>query len=315
MQDFILNFTPTGMVPTRALTPHVPLTPEEIVEEVVHCADLGAAQLPAMAIALAVGGGVRVGLEDNLWFDGDRTELATNAALVERVVALGRLLGRARRGAPAGRLAVGRTARMTSPIRKIRDVVRHGLLLQTLLDLLRRIGLEITPYYVVEESLDWLPEELPPTQVPDLTMRCLEPADAALAAMPDGAITEVEARERLESGVWGLGAWSGSELIAFVWADLTELDFDPCRRPLAADEAYLFGARTSRRCRGMNLNPALRREMYAQLAGRGRTRLVSISYALNRPAIRFKQELGARFTHLYLFISRGGRWRCNWRRR
>lgn len=262
MDDFILNLTPTGMVPTRALTPHVPLTPEEIVADVLRCADLGAgmvhlhardadgqptyardvyarligglrearpalvlcvstsgrvhsefwqraevleldgdlkpdfasltlsslnfsrqaslnppdlvrdlaakmldrgirpefecfdlgminvarylidrglaqppfyfnlilgnlagaqanplalgamlrelppdavwsvgglggAQLPAMALSLASGGGVRVGLEDNLWMDDARTELATNPALVERTVALARLLGRA----------------------------------------------------------------------------------------------------------------------------------------------------------------------------------------------------------------------------
>ncbi|NLO74887.1 MAG: 3-keto-5-aminohexanoate cleavage protein, partial [candidate division WS1 bacterium] len=48
----------------------------------------------ATAMALAAGGGVRVGLEDNLWLDEARSELATNAALVERTVALGRLLGR-----------------------------------------------------------------------------------------------------------------------------------------------------------------------------------------------------------------------------
>ena len=29
---FILNFTSTGMIPTREMTPHVPLTPEEIVQ-------------------------------------------------------------------------------------------------------------------------------------------------------------------------------------------------------------------------------------------------------------------------------------------
>ena len=202
---------------------------------------------------------------------------------------------------------------MTSTISKIRDVVRHGLLFQTLLDLLRRTGIEITPYYIVEESLDRLPRDVPKTQVPDLTMRFLEPADAAaLEAMPDGAIPEAEARRRLEQGVWGFGAWSNGELIAFAWAHLRELDFDPCRRPLSDDEAYLFGAKTSRRCRGMNLNPALRREMYERLATRGRTRLISISYALNHPAIRFKQKLGARFTRLYIFTSFWGRWRCNW---
>ena len=38
---FILNFTPTGMIPTRAMTPHVPITPAEIVDQVLSVAELG----------------------------------------------------------------------------------------------------------------------------------------------------------------------------------------------------------------------------------------------------------------------------------
>lgn len=41
-----------------------------------------------------MGGHVRVGLEDNLWMDDDRTDLATNTRLVERVVAAARAQGR-----------------------------------------------------------------------------------------------------------------------------------------------------------------------------------------------------------------------------
>jgi uncharacterized protein (DUF849 family) len=38
---FILNFTPTGMIPTRQMTHKVPLSPEEIVEQVLEVAELG----------------------------------------------------------------------------------------------------------------------------------------------------------------------------------------------------------------------------------------------------------------------------------
>ena len=48
-------------------------------------AGIGRFQHQANLTAIAAGGHVRVGLEDNLWFDRGRTELATNAALVERV--------------------------------------------------------------------------------------------------------------------------------------------------------------------------------------------------------------------------------------
>ena len=44
--------------------------------------------------AIAMSGHVRIGLEDNIWWDDDRTELATNVRLVERVVAIGRAMGR-----------------------------------------------------------------------------------------------------------------------------------------------------------------------------------------------------------------------------
>lgn len=57
-------------------------------------AGIGRSQFAMNSLAIAMGGGVRVGLEDNLWFDRERTELASNPKLVERVVAMGRAMGR-----------------------------------------------------------------------------------------------------------------------------------------------------------------------------------------------------------------------------
>ena len=54
-------------------------------------AGLGDYQLTAQALAVAAGGGVRVGLEDGIFFDRARTTLATNPMLVERVHELMRL--------------------------------------------------------------------------------------------------------------------------------------------------------------------------------------------------------------------------------
>ncbi len=57
-------------------------------------AGIGEAQLPMNAAAVAIGGGVRVGLEDNIWFDAERTRLATNADLLRRVHDLAACHGR-----------------------------------------------------------------------------------------------------------------------------------------------------------------------------------------------------------------------------
>jgi 3-keto-5-aminohexanoate cleavage enzyme len=48
-------------------------------------AGIGAAQLKMNSIAIAYGGGVRVGLEDNIWFDSKRTVLASNLDLLYRI--------------------------------------------------------------------------------------------------------------------------------------------------------------------------------------------------------------------------------------
>jgi 3-oxoadipate:acetyl-CoA acetyltransferase len=58
-------------------------------------AGIGEAQLPVAGIAAAAAPGVRIGLEDNLWLDAERTVPASNPALVGRVHALAELHGRA----------------------------------------------------------------------------------------------------------------------------------------------------------------------------------------------------------------------------
>ncbi len=49
---------------------------------------IGKQQLAANMLAIASGGGVRIGLEDNLFFDTGRKLLATNASLVQRIYEL-----------------------------------------------------------------------------------------------------------------------------------------------------------------------------------------------------------------------------------
>lgn len=53
---------------------------------------IGRQQLPANMLGLLFGQGVRVGLEDNPWFDGERRIPARNATLIERLVQAAALL-------------------------------------------------------------------------------------------------------------------------------------------------------------------------------------------------------------------------------
>jgi uncharacterized protein (DUF849 family) len=45
----------------------------------------GFSQLTANSLSVLYGGGVRIGLEDNIWFDKNRTKLARNADLLRRI--------------------------------------------------------------------------------------------------------------------------------------------------------------------------------------------------------------------------------------
>ncbi|HOE97059.1 MAG TPA: hypothetical protein PLS90_03590 [Candidatus Sumerlaeota bacterium] len=196
--------------------------------------------------------------------------------------------------------------------RKLRDVIRHGLVIQTLLDVLRKAGLEITPYYVMREAVV-SPDAAPVAGLENLRLAWLGPEDAAqVGALPDSKFSEAETRARLARGQRCLGAWVGSELAAFMWVDTGELDFEPCRGPLHPHEAYLFGATTTRARRGHNLVPHLRAELYRALRAEGRTVCYSISYAFNTPALRFKRKLNARCDRLYLYVSLWGLARRNW---
>lgn len=55
---------------------------------------VGLCQLEMNAIALVAGGGVRIGLEDNIWYDSAKTIPATNGLLVRRILDIARSLHR-----------------------------------------------------------------------------------------------------------------------------------------------------------------------------------------------------------------------------
>lgn len=56
---------------------------------------IGQQQLGSNAVAIALGGGVRIGIEDNLYYDKDRRRLATNIELIKRIHTLAEIHERA----------------------------------------------------------------------------------------------------------------------------------------------------------------------------------------------------------------------------
>ena len=75
-----LGTTPATIGQLQAMIDALP------AKSVWAAAGIGRFQLPMNVAALAAGGGVRIGLEDNIHYDLGRTKLASNVELVQRIV-------------------------------------------------------------------------------------------------------------------------------------------------------------------------------------------------------------------------------------
>jgi 3-keto-5-aminohexanoate cleavage enzyme len=90
---FNLLFGALGGIPGRLedMTYLVRNLPDD---SIWSAAGVGVFQLPVNVMALVAGGSIRVGLEDNIYYDYGKKELATNPQLVERIAHIGRELRR-----------------------------------------------------------------------------------------------------------------------------------------------------------------------------------------------------------------------------
>ena len=92
---FVFNFLLGGIATAQAELLELGLMITRLPANSVWLgAGIGTAQLPANVISLAAGGGVRVGLEDNIYFDNRKKILATNLSLVQRVIDIASTMGK-----------------------------------------------------------------------------------------------------------------------------------------------------------------------------------------------------------------------------
>jgi 3-keto-5-aminohexanoate cleavage enzyme len=88
-------------------------------ESMWSAAGIGLFQLPMNTLALAMGGHCRVGLEDNIYHDFGRAELATNLGLVDRLALLADTFGRPMADSVRARAMLGlgpSAARLEQPV-------------------------------------------------------------------------------------------------------------------------------------------------------------------------------------------------------
>lgn len=176
-------------------------------------------------------------------------------------------------------------------IGKLREKFRQGLFLRYMFDRLTAIGLEITPYYLVQEGLFGEKDlALEPT-LTQFVAGFLEPSDMkAISSKAEVDYSEEILLDRMAKGCRCFGIKHNDDVAAYSWCNLRECDFKWFPFQLKNDEAYLFDARTFKAYRGQNIAPYLRYELYKNLTQMGRTKFFSISLLFNTPTIRLKKN-------------------------
>ncbi len=274
---------------------------------------IGDWQLQMNAMAIVSGGGVRVGLEDNIYFDQERSRLALNRELVERILLVAKALGREPYSHKEAREILCKRRRMMKHtiiyFKHLWSKARHSSLLRLFFDGLARLEVRIAPYYLFQEIIS--PENPPkrPSGFEDYEMSFwgLEEIKQ-MALIPVRKFSEEFLVQRLKDGQKCIGLKKDNELAAFSWCNLKEISVKWNLFPLKKDEAYLFDAYTLLDYRGKGIAPFLSFHLYKELQKLGRTKLYSYSDYFNTSAVRFKQKLGAKKIKLFLVIDLFGKW-------
>jgi len=94
ISPYYFNFILGNIACAQADMLHFGLMIKELPEGSIWSAGgIGNDQLKINIMSILSGGGVRIGIEDNIWYDAERTKLATNRELVERIVSIAQILG------------------------------------------------------------------------------------------------------------------------------------------------------------------------------------------------------------------------------
>ena len=191
-----------------------------------------------------------------------------------------------------------------SILKKVKEKLKQGLFLRYLFDRLTAIGLEITPYYLVQEGLFGEKDLVLEPTLTQFVAGFLEPADMkAISSKAEVDYSEEILLDRMAKGCRSFGIKHNDDVAAYSWCNFQECDFKWLHFQLQDDEAYLFDARTFKAYRGNNIAPYLRYELYKNLTQMGKKKFFSISLLFNTPTIRFKKKLKAKPLKLYLFVG------------
>ncbi len=188
-------------------------------------------------------------------------------------------------------------------VKLIWQLIKHGLILQGVRYAFAKIGIDIMPYYWVQEEASLSQKPLIKTDSQDFIFKSLNNEEIKLILEKSDAINEKKIIQSLDKGQECVGLKFGNQIAAYMFIELNDFIFNNRTFKIKENEAYLLNMFTFETYRGKNLAPYLRYCCYRYLENRNIMVKYSISNYFNKSAIKFKKKLNSKHIRLDVNIE------------
>jgi hypothetical protein len=180
-------------------------------------------------------------------------------------------------------------------------LIKHGLFLQGLRYGFAKIGLDIMPYYWVQEEYKSSKKPTIRGESQGFIFKSLSDEEMQSVIAKVDSVSENKIHESLKLEQECVGLKQGNQIAAYMFIELNDFSIKNRTFKINSNEAYLLNMYTFDAFRGKNLAPYLRYSCYRYLEDKNINLKYSISNYFNKSAIRFKEKLNSK--HLKLFVN------------
>ena len=191
------------------------------------------------------------------------------------------------------------------------NIIKHGLFWHGVRNNLAKIGLDLMPYYWVEEAIS--PITPPQLRGEDTNYEILIFGEDEINYIKD-TIIGIEQKDLLadlKNGEICIGLKNNGAIAAYMFIKCQPFTFRKRYFDLKPTESYLHSMYTFEAYRGKNIAPYLRYHSYKYLEKEHIQTFYSVSEYFNKSTIKFKEKLNSKPLKLYLSILLFKRWSFN----
>lgn len=195
---------------------------------------------------------------------------------------------------------ITKRGKVSSGLKKYWGIIKNGLFWFGLRNRVALLGIDINPYYWVQEEFETCKVPVIKDDVSKYSLKQLTIDEVKLITKHRGSYYQ-EIIEDFERGQLCIALEKNGEIACYTFVELNDFNFHGRHFKLKSNEAYLLYMWTFHDYRGKNLAPYLRYQTYRFLEKRDVDVKYSITQYFNKSSIKFKNKLNAK--HLYLFLN------------